>query len=518
MDSPAEQKPPFFARFKPSSELFSRVFEITRRTVTGDFFLPALFLVLYGLFNAHYWKAPLDEVGDAALIGLQTVRASAFEETVGPYSRVGFHHPGPITFYAYALFDRLLPFIVSSDVRFRVGQWLLNTGLFLWGVSILRRLLPSRGWLTPALIFLLIGTSPLDRSFLISVWGPHILVVSYFLFFMAYLSVLEGKAEFLAAAVSAVFILHNHISGATLLLPMASFAAWRFFQIVRNRAQTTSPVDWKPVQVLLAVAFILLTSVPPLMEQFLLSRQAGAPPGNLGLILKYFTGAGAAARKAGPVLAYITGYYGDPLKGIVNLPGVVAFAVITALPLFAWGRIERFWRGLYVQLLFVFVVSLLSAFRVSGDLLPHLFWHLYPFVGFQLLVFGVALVSLLEMPIPDPQRLRLHGAFTVIALCATVFHLPEPRQTSVGALYDSFRDHPGPYRLVFPAGSPDHDRWVEAAGLALKIVRSGGSYCVDPEWWFMFPRGSVCENDTQVTTVRLTKDPVHGVRADVIDP
>ena len=42
--------------------------------------------------------------GDGAVIELYTLHATGFRQLLGPYSRFGFHHPGPAMFYVLAPF------------------------------------------------------------------------------------------------------------------------------------------------------------------------------------------------------------------------------------------------------------------------------------------------------------------------------------------------------------------------------------------------------------------------------
>lgn len=469
----------------------------------SELLVPVLFFLFYALANAHLWKANIDETGDQALIGLQTERAAHFEETTGPYSRAGFHHPGPVSFYGYALFDRLLPFITSSDVRFRFGQLFLNGTFFVWGMALFRRLLPgAKGWVHLLSILFLVSTSPLGPGFLLSVWGPHILIVAYLLFFFAYLSILQGRGEFLALAMSAVFILHNHVSGATLLFPLAFIAAIRYTLKVRSREIMWSRFEM--VHLGCAIGFALLTSIPPLIDQFVLSGQPHGM-GNLSRIYLYFTKYGVASRRFDSALTYLTGYYADPLRSFLPLPGLAVFAFLSGLPLLVWNRLPLFWRSIHANLMLVFALSLFSAVRVSGDLLPHLFWHLYPFVALHYLLIVVSVLALLSPGRVAPRFLRVHALLTIMALTITIYRLPPvpAGPTEMTRLYERIRDRADPYRLVFPIGTEDHNRWVEAAGFALKIVRSGKYYCVDKEWDFMFPSGAVCPADFHGTTVEL---------------
>lgn len=463
--------------------------------IRSDYFLPVLFLVFLFLAGTALWNRPFDEVGDEALIGLQTVRAGQFAEGVGPYSRVGFHHPGPVSFYLYAAAETVFPFIQAPGQRYRFAQFLLNAALLLWFFSLLRRLIPGRSALI-YLGFFLVSLAPVHRDFWFSIWGPLALIIPYMLFFISYMGLSRGRLEdLLPGTVAAVFILHNHVSGITLLGPLALVAFWKCFRLRSQWALSRRSL----LSVGLAALMLLITSIPPLVDEF-------AGTGNLSNIYRYFTGHGSASRKFDVVLVYLTGYYLDPVRPLITMNPILWFGLLTGLPLLVWNRLDSIWRSLHANLMIVFFLSLVAAMRISGDLVPHLFWQLYPFVGFHLLLSAVSVASLISTRLIEPRFVVLQSAFVLLALVITLYR-PNPLPTGptdAEKMMTEVRSYPGPYRLVFPRESADHDRWVEAAGLALKIVREGGSYCVDKEWSFMFPHGSTCADDFSGTALRLT--------------
>jgi len=463
--------------------------------IRSDYFLPVLFLFFLFVAGSSLWNRPFDEVGDEALIGLQTVRAGQFAEGVGPYSRVGFHHPGPVSFYLYAAAETIFPFIQAPGQRYRFTQFMLNAAMLLWSFSLLRRLIPGRTALL-YLAFFLVGIAPVHRDFWFSIWGPLALIIPYMLFFVSYLGLSRGRLDhLLPGVVAAVFILHNHVSGITLLAPLALVAFWKLFRL-RSQWEVNRH---SLVSVGLAALVLLITSIPPLVDEF-------AGTGNLSNIYSYFTGHGSASRKFDVVLVFLSGYYLDPVRPLFAVNPILWFGLLTGLPLLVWKRLDPIWRSLHANLMLVFLLSLVAAMRISGDLVPHLFWQLYPFVGFHLLLAAVSIASMITIRLPEPRFLALQSALVLLALVITLYR-PNPLPagpTVMEKAMTEIRSYPGPYRLVFPRVSVDHDRWVEAAGLALKIVREGGSYCVDAEWSFMFPHGSTCADDFSGTTLRLT--------------
>lgn len=464
----------------------------------SDFFLPCLFFVGLAISGVSLWNAPLDEMGDEALIGLQTIRAAHFQEGVGPYSRVGFRHPGPISFYLYAAADTAFAFIKSPDQRYRYFQMLLNAGLFLWFFGIFRRLTSGKAALVYSAIFL-IAMSPLSNGFYFSIWGPVVLIIPYLLFFAAHIGFSKGDlADILPLTAASILLIQNHIGSAVVVGPFVVLAVILFWQ---NKSVSLKN-NYKPI--IFAALLLFVTSLPMLIDQFF-------GTGNLSKIVDYFTGSGSAARRFDVVIVYLTNYYLDPVRQILpSVNSIVWFGFLTGIPLLVWNRLAEIWKSIYFNLLLMFGLSLVGAMRVSGDLLPHLFWYLYPFVGIHFLLVIVSVKELITINHFTPKKLNLHISIILLLVVFTVYKpaiLKSSEPTFAQIMYDQLKDYPSPYRLVFPIGSNAHNRWVEAAGLALKLTREKKVYCIDSEWSFMFPPGSECSANFQGTVVRFLPVP-----------
>ncbi len=97
-----------------------------------------------------FFRQPYYETWDMAVNSLAVGRARHFAEWYGPYSRWGFHHPGPVFFYVLALGEwlfhdalRLTPAPYNAQVLAQV----LVSGAF-YGASLAvfaRRLTPRAG-------------------------------------------------------------------------------------------------------------------------------------------------------------------------------------------------------------------------------------------------------------------------------------------------------------------------------------------------------------------------------------
>src|SRR5262249_39968242 len=70
---------------------------------------------------------PIRETADGAILELYTLQALKGRLLVGPYSRFGWHHPGPLYFYLQA------PWYWASGLRtlgMQAGAFAINAGAF----------------------------------------------------------------------------------------------------------------------------------------------------------------------------------------------------------------------------------------------------------------------------------------------------------------------------------------------------------------------------------------------------
>ncbi|MBW7858479.1 MAG: hypothetical protein H3C43_09355, partial [Leptonema sp. (in: Bacteria)] len=335
-----------------------------------------------------------------------------------------------------------------------------------------------------------------SNGFYFSIWGPLVLIIPYLLFFAAYTGFSKGHlADILPLTAASILLIQNHIGSAVVVGP---FGVMGIILFLKNKSLSLKS-NYKPI--IFSALLLFITSLPILIDQFFAT-------GNLSKILDYFTGSGSAARKFDVVIVYLTSYYLDPVRQILpSVNSVAWFGFLTGIPLLVWNRLAEIWKSIYLNLLFMFGLSLIGAMRISGDLLPHLFWYLYPFVGIHFLLVIISVKEIITINHFTPKKLKLHLSFIILLLVVTAYKptaIKNNEPTLAQQMVDQLNHYPSPYRLVFPIGSGSHNRWVEAAGLALKLVRAKKSYCVDSEWSFVFPPGSDCPLNFKGTIVRFS--------------
>jgi hypothetical protein len=222
--------------------------------------------------------------GDLGMIDLRARDVwSADIPLVGPYSRYGWSHPGPLLFWLLSI----------PSYLFGQAAWAtLVGGAALQGVAItwLAVLAWRRGGL-PLLSGALVGVTLVYVStgawIMLEPWNPYIALPFFALFVFQSWLLATGDARVLPGAVLvATFLVQAHL-GYTPLVAIAAITVLGFALLdVRARKEGSGWSTWRrPVWIALAIVFVLW--LPVLIEQITSSY------GNLSRIGDYFTGGDA---------------------------------------------------------------------------------------------------------------------------------------------------------------------------------------------------------------------------------
>ena len=114
---------------------------------------------------------PFDLVGDHAILEAAVRRVSSGTQTLGPYSRFGFHQPGPAYFFCQAPFSWLTG---GSARSLFLGALALNLGCAAGAVLVVRRWLGEAAARRAALViaaYLVV----LGPGLLADPWNPYVL-------------------------------------------------------------------------------------------------------------------------------------------------------------------------------------------------------------------------------------------------------------------------------------------------------------------------------------------------------
>src|SRR5438270_402369 len=151
----------------------------------------------------------LYETDDCAANSLQVLKAKQFRETLGNYSRFGFHHPGPAFFYVFAFGEMLFfdtthlvptPFNGQLIALYALNAFFLGATLAL----IARRLAGARRWfLGVSLLFAAWHFGAVGKFYdfipghfgMLCPWAPCFTVLPFLCFVVAAASVAAGEGK-----------------------------------------------------------------------------------------------------------------------------------------------------------------------------------------------------------------------------------------------------------------------------------------------------------------------------------
>lgn len=241
--------------------------------------------------------------GDWALLAMRIEDVGRATPLLGPYSRFGWNHPGPLLYWTLAGPYHLLG---GTAAAMLAATAFLNAAALGGSVALAWR----RGGLLLASIctlLLCLLTRTMGPELLRDPWNPYITVLPLLLFVLLCWSGVEGDRWAWPAAIGVgSFVVQSHIGYAVIVatVVLASVGlAWR-----DRRTIALLPPEPRPRRLLLgAIGVItLLCWAPVLIDQFL-------GTGNLGAILSYF--ATSSDRPAGLHDAVAQAAADLPLRG-----------------------------------------------------------------------------------------------------------------------------------------------------------------------------------------------------------
>jgi hypothetical protein len=467
-------------------------------------------LVLCGLLaliaSARRADATYAAAGDFALIESYTIHATNGRQFLGPYSRFGWNHPGPLYFYVIA------PFYVLSGHRaagLSAGALALNLGSLLAMIWVLLRM--GRGVLAVVMASLSVVFMWRAETLVASQWNPHVVVLPIMALIVISAGMMTGRIWLLpAVALVATFIVQTHIGLAPTVLAVSAVGTISGALVLTHRFPGGGTRLWPPVNVtlwLLAVLWLL-----PIAQQLL------GMPGNLTALWTFFI----LEERSGQ--AFVTGFraWSDMLSAllrpdtyvpwggeldvgevwwsgpwaILQVTGVAAVAVRAALVR------EQFRFALAGLLVVASLLALWSATRIEGDIRDHLvFW----IAGIGVLNTAVMVDAIIVGVWRRARSVtaRVTGVMSILlfVVAASIgfrqLHLVTLRSYAPGIeplaarrLADGIAMHD----IGKPLVRIDHPAWGIAAGVLLQFQKRGTPFAVDDAWTFMFgdsaaPRG-----------------------------
>lgn len=449
--------------------------------------------------------------GDGALIELGVREVGHHAVLLGPYSRFGWFHPGPMMFYVLAVPYRLL---AGHSLAINLAAVTIN-GAALAGIAWIAHRRGGFPLFTVTLAVFTLFLQILGPGHWNSPWNPTITVMPFALLLFVAWELARGKAWAGVGAVGITsFIVQSHVLR-LLACTALIVAATVLGAFAISRARREEPDRWSIrrrnlVRVsVIAAALASVLWMPPIVQQ--LTRD----PGNLGLILRsqrdarpdhtLHEGLDLELRQVGTLPAWLTGArstgtvdQGDgTLQGSGGWPAALSLAAFAAAFVIAWRRRALDALRLGVLVAIVLVTSAITVSRIVGPIYDYLVrWMAVGGLGIWVFL-GAAILLPAERHLEpgvtsaDVSRRRLATS----ALVAVVLIVSVLNTKSAVRAEASGSDHSSPVESLtrgIRAGLPGTparpvllrgasvDLWPWLAAVALQLERDGRTVWFDP--------------------------------------
>ena len=462
---------------------------MARRTVL---LLGLISLCLAGLVVATRHAPPFREVSDGAILEIYTLQALEGKLLVGPYSRFGWHHPGPLFFYLAA------PWYWMSGhhtAGLQAGAFAINLGAVAAIAWTAARLASP-----PIAIAVAVATAWYTLrtgDLIVSVWNPHVIVLPMlaFVIMAAALAATGRRVLLLWLVLLGSFLVQTHLAMAPLVALVGAVAV-----APKRRALGGA---W-----LRACLVALALWLPPLVEQ------ATHTPGNLTRIATFFAGGSSSGQTPGGALvawsASLTSAFTPGFAVALGFdvrppdsPWPVVWAVaqivcLVAAAVWARRRGDACVTWFATMCVLASTVAFAATTRIRGQIVDHEIFWMSALGALNAGVIAGALATAasgvldrraIVQPLATAACYLMFFVAVAVGLVG-VRHILNRSRTPDDHNVDVLAEEIGRYvaqarpgRLLFRIEQPV---WTIAAGALLREYKEGVRFAVDDRWTTMF--------------------------------
>jgi hypothetical protein len=464
---------------------------------------------------------------DQAWIELQIRDIGRRSVLLGPYSRFGWFHPGPILYYLLWLPYRVTG---SRSLSLSFAALTLNA-VALVGIALVAK---RRGGLPLVLLTLFLGgllMSSLGAQFFRDVWNPSITILPFVLVVLLAWSMSCGEAWALPVGAGvATFLVQTHVSyGFTTGTVLAAGLVGAAITLWRRRGDPhhDDHVRWWLRMIAVTAGVLVILWLPVAIQQLTES------PGNLGTLVRFFRDHGRehSYGDAWHVMASELSVWPDWVRGDIvrNIysgaldlsgptPIAVAALVLVGAAVLTWRRAKDGFRFDVVVGLAV-VAGFVSVSRIVGEIFPYLVIWTWALGMLTWLAIGWSVVRWWQTrATADPRVSQVALGIVAVALVVvTVVNTVDAARAGnpdapgsrwvrglTAKVLDLLPDGDGvvEVRAIGGAGSV----WI-GAGIADELEHDGIDTRVAPDLGFAYGPDRVLDDEHARLTVLPVEDP-----------
>jgi hypothetical protein len=459
-----------------------------------------------GLIWLSRHAPPFREVSDGAILEIYTLEALRGRLLVGPYSRFGWHHPGPLYFYLEA------PWYWLSG-RHTAGMQAGALALNIAAVATVAWAATSASTIAVIALCGAVGWYIWRTGdMIVSPWNPHVIVLPMLAFVVLTAAfAATGQRRLLPwLLLLGSFLAQTHVA----MVPPVALLMLVAVAVQRDAVRAGWPA---------AAGVALAAWLPAIIEQ--LTHH----PGNITRIVRFFAGTSAgqpiataaAAWSAAltgafrPDFAVALGFDVRPPAGPWPLAwSTAAMGALVVAALRARARRDAFAMWLAVMCAAISAIALVATTRIRDQIVDHeVFW-----ISALGAVDAAAIVAALGWPRGRRPLLATTVAAALVVSAAAVglsgmrHVLERPRTTddhSVDVLAAAIERYITDSRVRRPLIHIEQQIWPIAAGALLTVHKKGVGFAVDDQWTTMFGAAFAANGreDAQMTLTGSARQP-----------
>jgi hypothetical protein len=416
-------------------------------------------------------------VGDYGLSEMNVRRALHARQLLGPYSRFGWAHPGPLYFYVIAPF-----YAVWEAEALRLVPTILATASVIATLALgaKRVIAPIHRAFGLVVLSVFVSAACVELS-TSDPWNPFVTVYPFVAFFFLAAHVTDPDSRGLVwLALLHAFLCQTHVGNAP--LATAILVAALFMRLRRARRARRDA--------LVVASTMLLAWLPAIIEE-LIHR-----PGNLTALVRFFRtypGLHPVLHTVGYSVERIVRFHlpGGSIRNGVNL--VVWIEIVLVFCVLLGARKRRPAARFAALVAVALPAAFLAATRLRDEFMPHV-TPLYP----TLLPLAVFAIGWSLLPVPRSMGRPRTPVFALVALVPLVLlarrvHAIDVHRTSLDEVVAPDVDDARAFAAVLAPVLRDRhdvrmttegDAWATQVGVLLILDKQGIHPLTDPEWNF----------------------------------
>lgn len=483
-----------------------------------------LFVSLFVLFFSIAKEGSRDFflVGDDATLETRVINASRDVQYLGPYSRFGWNHPGPLYFYILLPFYQLFSMGTQS---LYVGAAFINIISVLVLLFFLYKSGNNYFFFFTAFFFSLYIYGFLGLHIFRNIWNPHVTILPFAVFIFVSVHLSQGNLTVLPLSIFfASFVLQTHVAYAPAVMVMFLVSIFLYIlEKLREQKQIKSLFS-KDILKIIAISgglFIILWILP-------IIEALKNPPGNLLKLIYYFShskvthsiseGATAVSQITNVPLIKFLNFLSPGMelssKSLLIMLFFLQLLLVIAAGISHWAAKRKYQFNLLLFGLSGLIISVISVTKITGEIHSYLIqwisvigfinWCAIFFTFFCLLSGLLKKINIYSKVETFSHAISIKYkkvmVYAVVVIIAVVLYVwqqkpvyfasqikrSETKYQQIGDISTAIKNYLDKNNISSFLLKPHHSLWTTEAGVVNQLFKSSVSFTLEDNWLFWF--------------------------------